>query len=325
MAEPERKPTPWKVEGAPPSDPDKDAAPRPPRFRLPGGRGFLVGLLLLLAVNWFIASQVNEQKSRVDVPYTTFRAQVIQSNVKEISTKGDTIQGKFRTAVKQGKTSSTDFDTVRPSFGDDGLLDLLINKNVVVNAHPVDEGRSLLPTLLFSFGPTILLVLLFVFLMRRAAGGAGGLGGIGRARPKRYEASEQRTTFDDVAGIDEAEDELVEIVDFLRNPDKYRRLGGMIPRGVLLTGPPGTGKTLLARAVAGEANVPFFSISASEFIEMIVGVGASRVRDLFQQAKEVAPSIIFIDELDAIGRARGGAMSIGGHDERETASRARRG
>jgi cell division protease FtsH len=317
MAETDQKPTPWRVEGAPPPDPEKSDAPRPPRFRIPGGRGFLIALLLLLAVNWYIGTQVSEQKKRVDVPYTTFRAQVIQGNVKEISTKGDTIQGKFRTAVKQGKTSSKDFDTVRPRFGDDGLIDLLINKNVVVNAHPVDEGTSFLVTLLISFGPTILLVALFVFLMRRAAGGPAGLTGIGRARAKRYDATQQRTTFDDVAGIDEAEDELVEIVDFLKDPGKYRRLGAMIPKGVLLTGPPGTGKTLLARAVAGEANVPFFSLSASEFIEMIVGVGASRVRDLFQQAKEAAPSIIFIDELDAIGRARGGAMSIGGHDERE--------
>jgi cell division protease FtsH len=317
MAEPERKPTPWRVEGAPSREGGQDDKPAPPRFRLPGGRGFLVVLLVLLAVNWLVASQVSEERKKVDVPYTVFRAQVIQGNVKEISTKGDTIQGEFRTAVKQGKTSSKEFDTVRPSFGDDGLLDLLINKNVVVNAKEVDEGPSILTTLLISFGPTILLVVLFVLLMRRAAGGAAGLGGLGRTRAKRYDASEQRTTFEDVAGIDEAEDELVEIVDFLRDPAKYRRLGGMIPRGVLLTGPPGTGKTLLARAVAGEADVPFFSLSASEFIEMIVGVGASRVRDLFQQAKQVAPAIIFIDELDAIGRARGGAMSIGGHDERE--------
>ena len=153
MADTERKPTPWRVEGAPPPDPEKSDGPSRPRFRFPGGRGFLVALLVLFAVNWYIGTQVNQQKTRVDVPYTTFRAQVIQSNVKEISTKGDTIQGKFRTAVKQGKTSSKDFDTVRPSFGDDGLLDLLINKNVVVNAQPVDEGSSFLVTLLISFGP----------------------------------------------------------------------------------------------------------------------------------------------------------------------------
>jgi cell division protease FtsH len=145
----------------------------------------------------------------------------------------------------------------------------------------------------------------------------GGISGLGRSRAKRYSADDTRTTFDDVAGIEDAEDELTEIVDFLKHPDKYRRLGAMIPKGVLLSGPPGTGKTLLARAVAGEADVPFFSMSASEFIEMVVGVGASRVRDLFTQAKEAAPAIIFIDELDAIGRQRGGGASVSGHDERE--------
>jgi cell division protease FtsH len=316
----QRDRAPWRVEGGP----EREKEDRPsPRLTLkpPGGRWFWIGLLVLLMLNWYLGSRVPEGKTRVEVPYTFFRAQVTQGNVKEISTRGDTIQGDFRAKVryppkKKGKTAKR-FETVRPSFGNDGLLNLLVEKGVVVNAHPVDEPRSLLVTLLISFGPTILLVLLFVLLMRRAAASAGGLGGIGRSRAKRYEASEQRTTFADVAGIDEAEEELFEIVDFLRNPDRYRRLGGAIPKGVLLSGLPGTGKTLLARAVAGEADVPFFSISAAEFIEMIVGVGASRVRDLFQQAKEVAPAIIFVDELDAIGRARGSAMSFGGHDERE--------
>ena len=162
-----------------------------------------------------------------------------------------------------------------------------------------------------------------MFIGRRAAaaagGGAGGLMSFGRSRARRIEGGDQRVTFDDVAGIDEAKEELTEIVDFLKNPDKYLKLGGRIPRGVLLSGQPGTGKTLLARAVAGEANVPFFQMSASEFVEMIVGVGASRVRDLFKQAKEAAPAIIFIDELDAIGRSRAGGSGAfsGGHDERE--------
>jgi cell division protease FtsH len=297
---------------------DKPPAQRVPRP--PGGRWFWVALLVLLALNWVVAAQVPDRPQRIEVPYTVFRSQVAAGNVKEISTQGDTIQGDFRHSVrypdKKGGESSNQFQTVRPSFGNDGLLNLLIEKGVVVNAKPVDAGRSFLANLLLSFGPTLLLVALFVFLARRATT-AGGLGGFGRSRAKRYEASEQRTTFDDVAGIDEAEEELKEIVDFLRNPAKYRKLGAAIPRGVLLTGPPGTGKTLLARAVAGEADVPFFSISAAEFIEMIVGVGASRVRDLFQQAKEAAPAIIFIDELDAIGRSRSAAMSFGGHDERE--------
>ncbi len=311
---------PWRVEGAP-ERPDQGSASRT-SVRPPGGRWFWLVLIGLLALNWYLGARVAPKNDRVEVPYTFFRSQVEKSNVKEVSTRGDTIQGDFRFPVRYPADAkskpSPRFQTVRPSFGDDQLLQLLIKKGVIVNAHPVEEQRSLLLTLLISFGPTILLVALFVMLMRRAAGAAGGgLGGLGRSRAKRYEASAQRTTFADVAGIDEAEEELVEIVDFLRNPQRYSRLGGAIPKGVLLSGPPGTGKTLLARAVAGEANVPFFSLSASEFIEMVVGVGASRVRDLFQKAKDTAPAIIFIDELDAIGRQRGGGMAIGGHDERE--------
>jgi cell division protease FtsH len=174
-------------------------------------------------------------------------------------------------------------------------------------------------TLPLTFGPALLLVFLFVLLMGRVGGGIGGIGAFGRSRAQRVEPADQHVTFDDVAGIDEAKAELSEIVDFLRDPQKYRRLGGRIPRGVLLTGPPGTGKTLLARALAGEAEVPFFSISASEFVELFVGVGASRVRDLLTQAKQAAPAIIFIDELDAIGRSRAGVIGGfgGGHDERE--------
>ena len=200
-------------------------------------------------------------------------------------------------------------ETEIPTFANDRELSkLLEDKGVVISASPPGE-RSLLQTILFSFGPTILLVALFVFLARRAAGAAGGggvLGQFGRSRARRVEPSSQTVTFADVAGIEEAKQELLEVVDFLKNPDKYRKLGARIPRGVLLAGAPGTGKTLLARAVAGEASVPFFSASASEFIEAIVGIGASRVRDLFQQAKDAAPAIIFIDELDAIGRSRGG-------------------
>ena len=192
---------------------------------------------------------------------------------------------------------------------------------MVINAEPPDTGTSVWVEVLLGFGPTLLLVGLFIFISRRlraATGGAGGpLGAFGRSRAKRYEQDEQRVSFAEVAGIDDAEAELEEVVDFLRNPSRYTRLGARVPKGVLLAGLPGTGKTLLARAVAGEADVPFFSISASEFVEAIVGVGASRVRDLFAQAKAAAPAIIFIDELDAIGRARGASGSFGGNDERE--------
>jgi cell division protease FtsH len=208
------------------------------------------------------------------------------------------------------------FSTVRPSWADDDLVNILRENEVEISALD-PEQTPFWQQLLFGFGPTLLLLWIFVSMWRRAGSALGGIGGLGKSKAKRFEASDQRTTFEDVAGIEDAKAELTEIVDFLKSPEKYTRLGGTIPKGVLLSGPPGTGKTLLARAVAGEANVPFFSISASEFIEMVVGVGASRVRDLFNEAKKVAPAIVFIDELDAIGRARGSGMSLGGHDERE--------
>jgi cell division protease FtsH len=211
----------------------------------------------------------------------------------------------------------TTFTTTLPSFVDPGLEAFLIEHGVEISAKPIQEGGSPWATLFFAFGPALLFIGLYVWMFRRAAQQGGGLMGIGRSRARRYDqAQDAKVTFDDVAGIDEAENELVEIVDFLRDPPKYTRLGGTAPKGVLLVGAPGTGKTLLAKAVAGEAGVPFFSMSGSEFVEMIVGVGAARVRDLFKQAREHAPAIIFIDELDAIGRARG-QMAIGGSSEQE--------
>ncbi len=285
-------------------------------------RRFIVILVSLLLLNWVIVQVFAPAEKEIRVPYTpTFLNQLRDDNVKEISSTGETLQGEFKKDVKYQDESATKFKTEVPTFANERqLAELLEQQDVIVNAK-APGSRSLLETILFSFGPTILLVALFIWLFRRAASaGAGGgvLGQFGRSRAKRVEAETQTVTFEDVAGIDEAENELVEVVDFLRNPDKYLKLGARIPRGVLLSGAPGTGKTLLARAVAGEASVPFFSASASEFIEAIVGIGASRVRDLFQQAKEAAPAIIFIDELDAIGRSRGGSGgSLGGHDERE--------
>jgi cell division protease FtsH len=227
-----------------------------------------------------------------------------------------------RGAARRGppKTVKT-FTTTLPSFVDPGLEAFLIDNGVEISAEPIREGGSPWLTFLLAFGPALLFIGLYVWLFRRAAQQGGGLGGglmgIGRSRARRYDQErDAKVTFDDVAGIDEAENELVEIVDFLRDPPKYTRLGGTAPKGVLLVGAPGTGKTLLAKAVAGEAGVPFFSMSGSEFVEMIVGVGAARVRDLFKQAREHAPAIIFIDELDAIGRARG-QMAIGGSSEQE--------
>jgi cell division protease FtsH len=293
----------------------------------------LLLVALVLITNIVLSSLALGPQARTSVSYTFFTTQVSGNNVSAIVSTSDTIEGTFRKEVDykaEGAKESvkvTRFSTQRPSFANDDLFAQLQRNGVTVNADPPDAPAPWWQQLLFGFGPTILIFAIIFYLYRRAAaaagsggglGGLGGLGGIGRSRAQRYEPDAgTRTTFADVAGIDEVETEVEEIVDFLRNPDRYRALGAQIPRGVLLSGPPGTGKTLLARATAGEAGVPFFSIAASEFIEQIVGVGASRVRDLFGEAKKVAPAIIFIDELDAIGRSRGGSSAIGGHDERE--------
>jgi cell division protease FtsH len=276
--------------------------------------------VLMLGINYWGAHRVT-QVTRIRVPYSPFFLQQVRAgNVREITSIGTAIQGTFRHATKPAGTSTAArrFDTEIPAFADSGQLSRLLQEHdVVVNAQPLDNGVVWWKSLLFGFGPTILLLLLLFWLLRRASA-SRGIGTFGRAKARRYRPGIESVTFADVAGIDEAKQELTEVVDFLRAPDKYRRLGGRIPRGVLLSGPPGTGKTLLARAVAGEAGVPFFSMSASEFVEAIVGVGASRVRDLFRQAKEDAPAIVFIDELDAVGRARSSSGSpFGGSDERE--------
>ncbi len=313
------------MEGHP--DPPQEGKPQS-GWRRPAGFGSRIWLLLvvLLAVNFLVSTQFTKSPSRLAISYTYFQQQVTDGNVKQITSTGNTIEGDFKqkTAPPAGMSGSPSvaFKTELPTFVDNASLDsLLATHHVVINAEPPDTGTSVWVEVLLGFGPTLLLVGLFIFISRRlraATGGAGGpLGAFGRSRAKRYEQDEQRVSFAEVAGIDDAEAELEEVVDFLRNPSRYTRLGARVPKGVLLAGLPGTGKTLLARAVAGEADVPFFSISASEFVEAIVGVGASRVRDLFAQAKAAAPAIIFIDELDAIGRARGGSGSFGGNDERE--------
>ncbi|MFD3554004.1 ATP-dependent zinc metalloprotease FtsH [Streptomyces goshikiensis] len=288
---------------------------------MPGGwRGLILAALIVYLVTNLVLSFFNEGDEPV-VSYTEFSKQVADGNVSKIYSKGDAIQGQLKTKqpLPDGdKGDYTKFVTQRPAFADDQLWANLTKQNVTVTASPVVVQRSFLANLLLSLAPMLLLVLLWVLVARRMSG-MGGMGGLGRkAPPKPVElAGAKRTTFEDVAGIDEVKGELNDVVDFLRNPGQYQRLGARMPGGVLLAGPPGTGKTLLARAVAGEAGVPFFSASASEFIEMIVGVGASRVRELFAEARKVAPAIVFIDEIDTIGRARGGGAAMGGHDERE--------
>ena len=314
-----------------PEAPRPNASQRPPQHKVPAGLGWawILVLIAFLVANYLLAPVLFPEKpDRITIPYTTFREQVEAGNVVEITSQGDAIQGTFREPVTYPPTptggqqprTSIHFETRLPTFVDPQLDNLLREKGVVINARPLDQGRGLLWTALLSFGPALLFFALLFWMASRSQQAQAGVFGLGRSRARRYQPEEgqQRITFADVAGIDEAKQELQEIVDFLKNPDKYRRLGGTIPKGVLLVGPPGTGKTLLARAVAGEANVPFFSMSGSEFIEMIVGVGAARVRDLFEQARKEAPSIVFVDELDAIGRRRGaGTIVGGGHDERE--------
>lgn len=293
------------------------------RIQLPSRRTrflvYAVGISVLLVFNIWAADNAFH-KNRVRVPYSPFFIRQINAgNVTSITSIGTAVQGRLRTAVRVTPNGPTarDFSTEIPSFADTAKLDLLLEKHgVLVNAQPLEKAVPWWERLILGVVPTVVLLLLLYWLFRRLAGGLAG--GLGRSRAERFEPSEDSTTFSQVAGIDEAKAELSEIVDFLRNPERYHRLGGRIPRGVLLSGAPGTGKTLLARAVAGEAGVPFFSLSASEFVEAVVGIGASRVRDLFKKAKDAAPAIVFIDELDAIGRSRSATGGIsGGSEERE--------
>jgi cell division protease FtsH len=316
-----------------PADTRPGAAKGAPPAKMPPGKTWLWFVLALLANFLLVRLLMPGAEAPVTVPYTLFKEEIRKGNVEAIYSQGDTITGRFKAPVTypppgekpaaskrepQPKTSNA-FTTTLPTFVDPGLEAFLIEHKVEISARPIDDGSGW-STLLFGFGPALLFIGFYVWMFRRAQQGGGmgaGLMGIGKSRARRYDQDKDtKVTFDDVAGIDEAENELVEIVDFLRDPPKYTRLGGTAPKGVLLVGAPGTGKTLLAKAVAGEAGVPFFSMSAAEFVEMIVGVGAARVRDLFKQAREHAPAIVFIDELDAIGRARG-QVAIGGSSEQE--------
>jgi cell division protease FtsH len=301
--------------------------------------------LIVLAVNYLIMRMIfPSPDAAITIPYTTFKQQVADGNVESIYSTGAGIEGRFAKAVTWPPPKATPaatpdasnglaawfarpaeprsaktFTTTLPAFVDPGLESFLIKNKVEISAIPIQSGNTLV-SLLVGFAPAILFIAFYIWMFRRAAsqgGGMGGLMGIGKSKARRYDKEAgTKVTFEDVAGIDEAENELVEIVDFLKDPAKYTRLGGTAPKGVLLVGSPGTGKTLLAKAVAGEAGVPFFSMSGSEFVEMIVGVGAARVRDLFKEARKNAPAIIFIDEIDSIGRARG-PMAIGGSSEQE--------
>ena len=265
----------------------------------------IIAVLLIALFNLFQTPQQRGASS--EIAYSEFLTAVDAGRVKSVTIAGDRISGTY-------SDSSSTFQTYSP--GDPSLVNRLEEKNVTINARPETDGSTSIFSMLLGWLPMILILGVWIFFMRQMQSGSGRAMGFGKSKAKLLTEAHGRVTFQDVAGVDEAKEDLEEIVEFLRDPQKFQRLGGKIPRGVLLVGPPGTGKTLLARAIAGEANVPFFTISGSDFVEMFVGVGASRVRDLFNQAKENAPAIIFVDEIDAVGRHRGAGMG-GGHDERE--------
>ena len=266
---------------------------------------WVIIVLLLLAL-FTLFQNPGQRASSQDISFSQLLTEVDANHVRDVVIQGPDIHGTF--------TNGSSFQTYAPS--DPNLVKRLYDGKVSITAKPPGDNVPWFVSLLVSWLPFIALIGVWIFLSRQMQGGAGKAMGFGKSRAKMLTEAHGRVTFEDVAGVDEAKQDLQEIVEFLRDPGKYQRLGGRIPRGVLLVGPPGTGKTLIARAVAGEANVPFFTISGSDFVEMFVGVGASRVRDMFEQAKKNAPCIIFIDEIDAVGRHRGAGLG-GGNDERE--------
>ena len=266
--------------------------------------------LIIAAVLLTVFNNFNPQPNTQELSYSQFVEQVQRDQVSAVSMDDVTIRGTLRSGER--------FETVLPRIADPKLMDDLLAHDVQVQALKPEEASILVQLLIASF-PILVIIAVFMFFMRQMQGGAGGRGGpmsFGKSKARLLSEDQIKTTFADVAGVDEAKEDVQELVEFLRDPGKFQRLGGRIPRGILMCGSPGTGKTLLAKAIAGEAKVPFFSISGSDFVEMFVGVGASRVRDMFDQAKKQAPCIIFIDEIDAVGRHRGAGLG-GGHDERE--------
>jgi len=308
-----RKQTPWPSDGRPGRDPERA-----------GNRSLQQGLvfswLVILLLLFFYYSDNVDAPARQELTYSEFLSAVDSGRVQQVVLRGQQIEGEFTESGREGQDddSAGAFSTIRPDVAGEGLLHRLQDSDVEILAEPA-EAPWWQQVLVRALPWILLLGLLFWFwnrMAQRAMAGGGGPFGLGQSKAKRVSKEDSDVRLDDVAGAESAKRDVVEVVEFLKRPEQFRKLGATIPRGILLMGPPGTGKTLMARAVAGEADVPFFSTSGSEFIEMFVGVGASRVRDMFRQARENAPSVVFIDELDAIGRARGTGMG-GGHDERE--------
>ncbi|MGH9470733.1 MAG: ATP-dependent metallopeptidase FtsH/Yme1/Tma family protein, partial [Terriglobia bacterium] len=290
--------------------------PRPPRASITGVIITIACFALILYAFAGIFKQPQQQKA---ISYTQFRQDVAQGKVAQIFMKGKEVTGVYKQEKTQGKEKQgpKEFETVLPPISDPQLMGLLEKNGVTLTASA--PASSFWTDILIGVVPWIIIIGAFVYFgrkMRGAASAGGGIFGFGKSKAKRYQRGPSDVTFNDVAGLQNAKRELMEIVEYLKNPQRYLRIGAKLPRGILLMGPPGTGKTLLAKAVAGEASVPFFSISGSEFVEMFVGVGASRVRDMFETAKKESPAVIFIDEIDSVGRSRGTGLG-GGNDERE--------
>ncbi len=309
--------------------PGKKGSEPQSRFRLPSWLFWV--LLAALSAGYIYMFLWPQEESRIDLPYSTLLTAVEEHQVKAVTISGQDVTGQFVVEMtwtgsvlqpsdqpvppdSSEKVTDTDFNTVIPEDSGEQLLTLLRENNVEIQAKK--QSQSILPTLLFTVAPLLLFVGLIILMTRNMSRGQQNVFGFGRSKAKMYDPERPHLTFQDVAGEEEAKRELTEVVDFLKNPMKYHQIGARLPRGILLVGPPGTGKTLMAKAVAGEAGVPFFSVSASEFVEMFVGVGASRVRDLFERAKTAAPAIVFVDELDAVGRQRFAGLG-GSNDERE--------
>ncbi|WP_040439892.1 ATP-dependent zinc metalloprotease FtsH [Algicola sagamiensis] len=272
-------------------------------------KNLVIWLVVAVAIMAFFQSLNTSDPSRDNMNYTQFNTEVRNGEIKQVRIERDGV-------IRGEKKNGDSFKTVIPGIHDQNLIDFLLKNEVEMVGEPPEE-QSILTSIFISWFPMLLLIGVWIFFMRQMQGGGGkGAMSFGKSRARLLNEDQVKTTFSDVAGCDEAKEEVSELVDYLRDPSKFQRLGGKIPKGVLMVGPPGTGKTLLAKAIAGEAKVPFFTISGSDFVEMFVGVGASRVRDMFEQAKKAAPCIIFIDEIDAVGRQRGAGLG-GGHDERE--------
>jgi len=312
-----------------PDQKDKTDPDKRPNFSMPAGGGFgswwkiLVAFFLIWMIGSYFSGTFNGKQS-VNIPYSKFKKEVSQKNIAKITVQGEGITGKFNhpyLKISNKDTAKFDyFSTIMPPFNDPDLMNNLEKNGVTIIAK--EQNNSWISYMLIWLLPWVLIIGYFVYMKKKMQGqtggmmGGGGFFGIGKSNAKRFHKEKANVTFEDVAGLESAKVDLKEIIDYLKNPQKFSKLGANVPKGVLLMGPPGTGKTLLARGTAGEADVAFYSISGSEFIEMFVGVGASRVRDLFENAKKEAPAVIFIDEIDSVGRARGTGLG-GGHDERE--------